>query len=47
MKLNDNDLILVAGGAINGTLINAFARLLDLAINIGKMIGSSIRRLIN
>ena len=47
MKLNDNDLILVAGGAINGTLINAYARLLDLAINIGKMIGSSIRRLIN
>ncbi len=47
MKLKDNDLILVAGGAINGTLINAFARLLDLAIDIGKMIGSSLRRLIN
>ena len=47
MKLKDNDRILVAGGAINGTLINAFARLLDLAIDIGKMIGSSLRRLIN
>lgn len=46
MKLKDNDLILVAGGAINGTLINAFARLLDLVIDIGKMIGSSIRRLV-
>ncbi len=47
MKLNDNDLYLVSGGSINGTLINAFARLIDLAIDIGKMIGSSIRRLIN
>lgn len=46
MKLKDNDLILVAGGAISGTLINAFARLLDLVIDIGKMIGSSIRRLV-
>lgn len=47
MKLNDHDLILVVGGAISGTIINAFARLLDLVIDIGKMIGSSIRRLIN
>lgn len=47
VKLEDHDLIEVSGGAINGTLINAFARLLDLVIDIGRMIGSSIRRLIN
>lgn len=47
MKLKNNDLILIEGGAINGTLINAFARLLDLVIDIGRMIGSSIRRLVN
>ena len=46
MKLEDHDLILVAGGTINGTLINAFARLLDLVIDIGRMLGSSIRSLI-
>ena len=46
MKLEDHDLILVSGGAINGTLINAFARLLDLVIDIGRMLGSSIRSLI-
>ena len=46
MKLEDHDLILVAGGAINWTLINAFARLLDLVIDIGRMLGSSIRSLI-
>ncbi len=47
MKLNDHELILVSGGAISGTLINAFARLLDVVIEIGKMIGASIRRWIN
>ena len=46
MKLKDNDLILVVGGAINGTLINAFARLLDLVIDVGRMLGSSLRSLI-
>ena len=46
MKINDHELIKIYGGAINGTLINAFARLLDLAIEIGKMIGYSLQRLI-
>ncbi len=46
MQLNNQELISVVGGAISGTLINAFARLLDLVIDIGRMIGSSIRKLV-
>ena len=46
MKLKNDDLISIVGGAINGTVINAFARLLDLVIDIGRMIGSSIRKLV-
>ena len=47
MKLKDNELILVAGGAINSQLINAFVRLVTSVVEIGRMIGSSIRRVVS
>ena len=47
MKLKDNELILVAGGAISSQLINAFVRLVTSVVEIGRMIGSSIQRVVS
>ena len=47
MKLKDQELVLVVGGAINSQLINAFVRLITSVVEIGRMIGSSIRRVVS
>ena len=47
MKLKENELILITGGAITGTLINAVVRLINSVIDIGKMVGSTIRRIVS
>lgn len=47
MKLQDHELILVAGGAISSQLINAFVRLVTSVLEVGKMIGSTIRRIVS
>ncbi len=46
MRLHEEELILVYGGAISGTLINAVVRLINCVIEIGKMIGSSLYSII-
>lgn len=47
MKLKENELILIMGGALNGTLINSIVRLINSLIEIGRMVGSSIRRIVS
>lgn len=47
MKLKDQELMFIAGGAINSQLINAFVRLISSVLEIGQMIGSSIRRIVS
>ena len=47
MKLKDNELILVAGGAISSQLINAFVRLVTSVVEIGRMIGTTNRRVVS
>lgn len=46
MKLKNQELVLVKGGAINSQLINAFVRLITSVVEVGRMIGSSIRRVV-
>ena len=47
MHLKDKDLILITGGEISSQLLNAFVRVITSVVEVGRMIGSSIRRLIN
>ena len=44
MRLKDNELLFVIGGAISSQLINAFVRLITSVVEVGRMIGTSIRR---
>ncbi len=44
MKLKEENLLSITGGGFNASLLNSFARLLSIAIEVGRMIGSSIRR---
>lgn len=45
MKLHSQELLEIKGGAITATLLNALARVVNSIIEIGKMVGSSIRRI--
>lgn len=47
MKLNNDVLIKVYGGAWDASLLNAAVRFIGSLIEIGRMIGSSIRRAIS
>ena len=47
MRLKEDELILIAGGAINGTLINAVVRLINRIIEIGKMVGATVYRIVS
>lgn len=43
--MNKDELLLINGGAaISGTIINAVVRMFNLALEIGRTIGSTIRR---
>ncbi len=44
MILNDNQLKSISGGAITSTLINAIVKGFSLIIELGKSLGSTIRR---
>jgi len=44
MKLNNELLINIKGGAISSTLLNAFSRLISTVIDLGRTVGSSIYR---
>ena len=48
MKLDKNELLQVRGGAVTvtATLINALARGISVLFELGKAVGSSIRRAI-
>ncbi len=47
MKLKEQELYSINGGGItiNATLINAFARAISTVLDLGRTVGSAIRRL--
>ena len=45
MILNNNQLKEIKGGGISATLINAIVKGLDLLINLGKSLGTTIRHI--
>ena len=47
MKIKENELFEVQGGGItvNATLINAFARAISTVLDLGRTVGSAIRRI--
>ncbi len=45
MKLDNEILIKINGGGITATWLNAFARVISTVIEVGRMIGSSFRRI--
>lgn len=46
MKLDKKELIEIYGGAssISGTMINAFVKAIDILLEVGRSLGSAIRR---
>lgn len=47
MKLNEMELYKINGGAISATFLNAIARAINTILNLGRTLGSSIRRIYN
>lgn len=47
MKLDNEYLIKIIGGAITTTWINSLVKLFTTAVDFGKMIGTTIRRLVS
>ncbi len=45
MKLGEKDLVKITGGAITSTLLNSMARLITTVLELGRTVGTSIRRL--
>lgn len=43
--MKDKDLLKVVGGSISGTVLNAISRLINTFLDLGRSIGSSIRRI--
>ena len=46
-KIKDNELKCIIGGAITGTMINAIARGITSIYNVGRALGSALRRAIS
>ena len=45
-KIKNNDLVKIIGGAsITSSLINSFVRLVDSLLDVGRRLGSSLRRI--
>ena len=44
MKLTKQEMMNLYGGAISGTLINAFVRGINALLELGRSIGTAIRR---
>lgn len=43
--MNDRELYLISGGAdLNGNLLNALSRLVNTILELGRALGSSLRR---
>ncbi len=47
MRLNDEQLTRIDGGAVTASLLNAISRVVDTILEIGRTVGSAIRRLYN
>ncbi len=47
MKLEEIELRNLYGGAITGTLINSITKGVNTFLNLGRAVGSSIRRLVD
>ncbi len=47
MKLNRNELLNVYGGTISATLINAIVKGFSVIVDLGKALGSAIRRAVS
>lgn len=47
MKLKEYELLDINGGAISATWLNSCSRFVSLVIEVGRMVGSSLRRIIN
>lgn len=45
-ELTKEQLKLVIGGAVNGTLINAFVRGINSFLDLGRSLGTAIRRIV-
>ena len=45
MKLQEQELIKIQGGAITAALLNAISRAASTILEIGRTVGSAIRRL--
>ncbi len=45
MKLEAYELYQIKGGAITATLFNSIARLINTVLDLGRTVGSSIRRI--
>lgn len=46
-ELNNKELMNVDGGGWSGTLFNSISRAIDTVMNVGRSLGSAIRRLVN
>ena len=44
MKISDDELLRIYGGSVSATFINAFVKGISLLVELGKSLGSSIRR---
>lgn len=45
--LTNEELICIRGGGISATLVNAVSRLVGTLLNLGQLVGTSIRRSIS
>lgn len=45
MKLTEKELLTINGGAVSAVLINAIVKGISLLIDLGKSLGSTIRRI--
>ncbi len=46
-KLTKEELFAIKGGSISGTMVNAITKMLTTIYDLGRSIGSTIRRLID
>ena len=44
-ELNKQELLQISGGAISGSLINAFIRGISTILDLGRSLGTAIRRI--
>lgn len=45
VELQKTELLNINGGSISGTMINAFSRALNSLLDLGRSLGSAIRRI--